>query len=102
MYPSTPSNRPLASNGWPSEPAARRDHIDRAMASLDDEARRVERLGLENPQVRVSEERRYWAFLAAVHAVTNPDSPVLSRELANWLAGNSEPKAELPGDSRWS
>jgi hypothetical protein len=84
----------------PANAEERRARIECALASLDHETRRVEQLGLEDPQVRCEQERRYWAFLAAVHAVTNPQSPVLSRQLACWLAGNFEPVAKVPNHSR--
>lgn len=69
----------------PGDVEERRAHIERALVSLDGEARRVERLGLEDPQVRCAAERRYWAFLAAVHAVTNPQSTLLAHKLSSWL-----------------
>lgn len=50
----------------------RLDHIDRARAALADEARRLERIGFEDPLSRCHEERRYWNFLAAVHAMAAP------------------------------
>lgn len=54
----------------------RLDHIERARISLAAEARRLERIGFEDPLRRCHEERRYWNFLAAVHgmgAVPAPD-----------------------------
>ena len=86
----------------PADAAARLDHIDRAIASLENESRRVERLGLENPQVRCEQERRYWAFLAAVHSVTQRDTPILSRQLASWLHGSFEPITSLADEARAS
>jgi hypothetical protein len=47
---------------------ARRDAIERAQRSLDHEARRLQRIGFETPLERCQEERRFWNFLAAVHA----------------------------------
>lgn len=47
----------------------RLDHIDRARVSLAAEARRLERIGFEDPLRRCHEERRYWDFLAAVHGI---------------------------------
>jgi len=54
----------------------RLDHIERARASLAAEARRLERIGFEDPLRRCHEERRYWNFLAAVHGMAAPgDAP---------------------------
>jgi hypothetical protein len=43
--------------------------IDAAIASLDGEERRLERLGFEWPLARCREQRRYWQFLAALHSI---------------------------------
>ena len=50
----------------PAEPTARLDRVERALASLRDERRRLERLGLELPLARCHYETRYWHFLAAM------------------------------------
>jgi hypothetical protein len=96
--PLTPSSDRRAE--IPPDVDGRRNHIERALTSLDHEARRVERLGLEDPQVRCEQERRYWAFLAAVHAVTHAESTILSRQIANWLAHDAESTFTLTDDPR--
>lgn len=52
----------------PDSTAARQDDIDAALRSLDEERRRLERLGLETPLARCQHETRYWNFLAALFA----------------------------------
>jgi hypothetical protein len=64
----------------PSDLETRIDHIDRAQASLADETRRLERIGFEDPLRRCHEERRYWNFLAAVHAMAAPVEPEMNFE----------------------
>ena len=53
----------------PRDPAERLDRIAAALASLRDEQRRCERLGLETPLARCVEQRRYWEFLGALFAL---------------------------------
>jgi hypothetical protein len=57
-------NRPM-----PAVAGERLDRIDTALATLENEQRRLERLGLELPLARCHEERRYWSFLRAIHVV---------------------------------
>ena len=57
----------------PATAAARLDRIEAALASLGDEQRRLQRLGLELPLARCHQERRYWSFLRALFSV--PISP---------------------------
>ena len=57
-------NRPM-----PAIVDERLDRIDTALATLENEQRRLERLGLELPLARCHEERRYWSFLRAIHRV---------------------------------
>jgi hypothetical protein len=47
----------------PAAEGARIDRIDAALASLRDEERRLERLGLDGAVARCREQRRYWEFL---------------------------------------
>jgi hypothetical protein len=76
---------------------ARRRHIEGAVGSLDAEALRLERLGLEGPLARCHAERRYWSFLAAIHGVAAAESPALARHLSAWLGAASElPRVSLP------
>ena len=53
----------------PAGTGSRVDRIDAALATLDAEARRLERLGLELPIARCHEQRRYWTFLRALFAM---------------------------------
>lgn len=57
----------------PSSPALRVDHARAALASLREEERRLERLGLEKALRRCREQLRYWEFLAALFAL--PPAP---------------------------
>jgi hypothetical protein len=50
----------------PSTTALRIDHADAALASLREEERRLERLGLEEALGRCREQLRYWEFLSAI------------------------------------
>lgn len=61
----------------PDAPGARADRIAAALASLGEEQRRLERLGFEDPLRRCHQERRYWAFLAALFHMS--DAPPVSR-----------------------
>lgn len=56
--------------------AERLDRIAAALRSLEGERRRLERLGLEWPLARCHQERRYWEFLRAMHAIAagEPDA----------------------------
>ena len=53
----------------PQAAAERLDAIGAALATLDGEQRRLERLGFELPLARCHQERRYWEFLRALHQV---------------------------------
>lgn len=50
----------------PSDPSVRADRVAAALASLDRERRRCERLGLEIPLARVDAQLRYWRFVGAL------------------------------------
>lgn len=64
----------------PESETARLDAIHRALASLREEQRRLERLGLELPLARCVQQRRYWEFLAAVFSMSSrPTGARLSR-----------------------
>ena len=58
----------------PTGSGARHDRIHVALASLRNEERRLERLGLETPLVRCRAQRRYWEFLSALFSTSGPDS----------------------------
>src|SRR5439155_25263641 len=60
----------------PDSLAARQNEIARAVRSLADERRRLERLGLERPLARCHHETRYWGFLAAMFALPSRPGPV--------------------------
>ncbi len=64
----------------PAGEGARLDQLDAALASLREEERRLERLGLELALRRCREQRRYWEFLRAV--MTMPRRSRLPRGLA--------------------
>jgi hypothetical protein len=53
----------------PATAAARLDTIRAAVASLRDERRRLERLGLELPLARCHRQLRYWEFLEGLFAL---------------------------------
>jgi hypothetical protein len=61
------------SRAIPAHAGARLDEIRRALVSLGDESRRLERIGFELPLARCHEQRRYWSFLHALY--TLPSSP---------------------------
>ncbi len=50
----------------PTQAAARLDAASRAVASLRDEQRRLERLGFELPLARCHQQLRYWQFVQNV------------------------------------
>jgi hypothetical protein len=58
----------------PDSLTARQDEIARAMRSLREESRRLERLGLESPLARCQQETRYWSFLSGVFALPASDA----------------------------
>jgi hypothetical protein len=53
----------------PPSTALRIDHAHAALASLREEERRLERLGLDEPLRRCREQLRYWEFLSALFAL---------------------------------
>src|SRR5205814_5676359 len=53
----------------PGPAGARRDAIDAAIRTLDDESRRFARMGFVRPLERCREARRFWSFVAALHAL---------------------------------
>ena len=53
----------------PPTAALRVDQAYAALASLREEERRLERLGLEEALCRCREQLRYWEFLAALFAL---------------------------------
>jgi hypothetical protein len=65
VTPASDRARPM-----PDSPAACHDAISAAVRSLNEERRRVERLGLESPLARCHHETRYWKFLDALFALT--------------------------------
>jgi hypothetical protein len=50
----------------PASAAARLDAAAAAVASLREERRRLQRLGLESPLARCEYQIRYWSFVSAV------------------------------------
>jgi len=65
--PLTRSSDP--SRTMPAGSGGRLDQAHAALASLDHERRRLERLGLEMPLARCHEQIRYWRFVAALVAL---------------------------------
>ena len=59
----------------PADPAERLDRISAAIASLREERRRCERLGLETPIARCEAQLRYWEFLGGLFTLEAPRSP---------------------------
>ena len=55
----------------PAGAGSRADRIEAALATLADEERRLERLGLEPALRRCRLQRRYWTFLRAVFALSD-------------------------------
>jgi len=53
----------------PPTTALRLDQAHAALASLREEERRLERLGLEEALCRCREQLRYWEFLSALFAL---------------------------------
>ena len=52
--------------GKPAPLGSRLDEASATVASLREEGRRLERLGLETPLARCHEQLRYWEFLKAM------------------------------------
>ena len=67
----------------PSTAALRTDQAQAALASLREEERRLERLGLDRPLRRCREQLRYWEFLSALFAL-----PAAPRSQAFRARGN--------------
>ena len=65
----------------PASVAARLDGAHAALASLREEERRLERLGLAGALRRCREQLRYWEFLAAIFSLPGmgPNHARLSR-----------------------
>jgi len=57
----------------PPSPVARLDRAHAALASLREEERRLERLGLAGALRRCREQLRYWEFLSALFSL--PPAP---------------------------
>lgn len=55
-----------ASRPMPAGTGARFDAADAAVASLREEQRRLQRLGLETPLARCHHQLRYWTFVRAI------------------------------------
>ena len=77
--PSADPSRPL-----PSAPGARLDQARAAVAALEGEQRRLERIGFETPLARCHRQLRYWRFVSGLLA--------LPRESGT---------ASAPGDPSW-
>ena len=63
----------------PSTTALRVDQASAALASLREEERRLERLGLEEALRRCREQMRYWEFLSALFALPAASRARVSR-----------------------
>jgi hypothetical protein len=63
----------------PVHAGARRDAIDVALRTLDDESRRFARLGFARPLERCREARRFWSFVLALHAMAPETNDVAGR-----------------------
>ncbi|HUK62496.1 MAG TPA: hypothetical protein VLV15_04155 [Dongiaceae bacterium] len=70
--PLTPASDPRRE--MPASSVARLDHVRAAVASLADEQRRLERLGLELPLARCHDQLRYWRFLDGLLTVAAGDT----------------------------
>lgn len=57
----------------PADADTRLDRIEAALASLDAEEHRLQRLGLEIPLGRCREQRRYWNFLRGLFGAAAAD-----------------------------
>ena len=71
----TPALTPSAERSRPIPTAAieRGFEIEAAVATLRSEELRLERIGLEWPLARCREQRRYWEFVGALHAIAEHD-----------------------------
>jgi hypothetical protein len=66
----------------PPSTALRIDHAHAVLASLREEERRLERLGLDEPLRRCREQLRYWEFLSALFAL--PAAPRSRARRTHW------------------
>jgi len=55
-----------ASGSMPETPGARLDAARATLAALEDEGRRLQRLGLELPLARCHQQARFWRFATAM------------------------------------
>jgi len=55
----------------PDSTVQRLDRAERALRALDDETRRLERLGFELPLARCRESQRYWSFVHGLLSVAS-------------------------------
>jgi len=78
LVPVADPRRPM-----PERPAERGWAIESALQALDAEQRRLERLGFELPLARCREQRRFWEFVHAVHAMAPHESPAAAEPA--WL-----------------
>jgi hypothetical protein len=58
----------------PAGASARFDAASAAVASLREEQRRLERLGLELPLARCHEQLRYWSFVRSMCALESAEA----------------------------
>lgn len=73
--PLTPAADPQ--HELPVSAAARLDHAASAVAALEHERARLERIGFETPLARCHDQLRFWRFVHALHAL--PASAVPAR-----------------------
>ena len=70
----------------PGTPTQRLDAVRAAIASLRDEQRRLERVGLELPLARCHQQLRYWQFLDGLLSVAAGDLPIDPERTFAWPA----------------
>jgi hypothetical protein len=58
----------------PAHRGARLDEARAAVATLREERRRLERLGLEDPLARCHEQLRYWEFVSGLLSLDTPSA----------------------------
>ena len=56
--------------------------IEAALASLEQEERRLAALGFEVPLARCRDQRRFWEFVRAIHALDRGAAPPAFRSVA--------------------
>ena len=76
----TPSADPA--RAIPRSASEREWAIDAALVSLGAEERRLARLGFEVPLARCHEQRRFWEFVRAIHALDRGAAPPAFRSVA--------------------